>query len=110
MFVAGDTETITVVTPPPDDIHGDPVGSATTVDVHGCIFAPGPSTENVSNGGTTVIRSNQVDTDATVYAPAGTAVKPTDRILARGVTYEVVGDPLVWANALVEVKLRHVKG
>lgn len=101
---SGDTETVTVVRPTGRDRFGDPKpGTATEFDVPGCLFAPGPSTEYA-------LAANQVDTDATIYAPPGTAVLATDRIRARGDLYSVVGMPQVWGSFGVVIVLRLVTG
>lgn len=59
--------------------------------VQGCSFQPLAPSEVVS------------DTDMTIsvyrlYMPIGTVVTATDRIIAGGVKYEVLGDPMTWTN------------
>lgn len=103
MFGAGNSETVTVIRSAGRTRVGDPIPGGTTFDVAGCLFAPGPSQEPA-------VAAQQVDTDATVYAPPGTAVLPTDRIRARGVEYAVVGDPQDWAGYGVVIVLRRVTG
>jgi hypothetical protein len=101
---AGDTETVTVVRPTGRDAFGDPLpGTPAEHDIPGCLFAPGPSTENNT-------AAQQVDTDATVYAPPGADVLATDRVRARGNLFDVVGDPQVWGRAGVVIVLRKVTG
>ncbi|MBQ1047856.1 hypothetical protein KBX50_05205 [Micromonospora sp. C51] len=96
--------TITVIRPPGRDAFGDPLpGTAIETLVPGCLFAPGPSTENQ-------IAAMQVDSDATIYAPPGVDVRPTDRIRVRGEVYEVAGKPQDWGRAGVVILLRQVTG
>ncbi len=98
------SEIVTVIREPGPDAFGDPgAGAAATFDIPGCLFAPGPSRE-------LGIGTNQVDTDATVYAPPGVDVLPTDKIRARGVVYTVVGDPQDWGSAAgVVIPLRRFR-
>lgn len=100
---AGDVETVTVVRPARRTKFGDESGPPTEFAVDGCLFAPGPSAELHD-------AANQVSTDGTVYAPAGTDVVATDRMRVRGALYQVVGDPQVWNTAGVVVVLRRVTG
>ncbi len=103
-FGGGQTETVTRIRPPGKDTFGDPLpGSDAEFDVEGCLFAPGPSTENLTG-------ANQVDADATVYMPEGTDIRATDQVRARGDLYEVAGKPGVWAGFGVTVPLRLVTG
>jgi hypothetical protein len=88
------------VRPPALDPFGDPLpGSPSELTIRGCRFAPGPSRE-------LGVGISQVDTDATVYAPAGVDVLATDLIRARGQLYTVVGQPQDWGSAGVVVVLR----
>jgi hypothetical protein len=104
VFVSGDTETVVRIRPPARDPFGDPGnGGGPDLEIGGCLFAPGGSAENN-------IAANQVDTDATVYCPPGTTIAATDRIRARGVLYQVVGDPQVWGSSGIAVQLRRVTG
>lgn len=104
MTAAGDTETVTVIVPPGRDRFGDPLsGSGTETPVAGCLIAPGRSAEDTFG-------SHQVDTDLTVYAPAGTVVASTDRVRVRGLVYGVVGEAQVWGTSGVVVALRRVTG
>lgn len=105
-FVAGDVETVTVVRPPARDPRtGDPVaGSAVEAELAGCLFAPGPSDD-------AGIGANQVQSDATLYAPPGADIRAADRIRVRdGDLYEVIGKPRVWSTVGLEVLLREVTG
>lgn len=104
MFGAGDTETVTVIRPPGRDPFGDPLpGTAQESDVAGCLFAPGTSREPG-------FADNQVDTDGTIYAPAGTDIRATDRVRIRGDEYSVVGKPQVWGTSGVVTAVRLVTG
>lgn len=100
----GNTEPITIITPPGRDPYGDPLpeGGVQTV-VEDCLFAPGASRELDVN-------ANQVEADATVFAPPGTPVTATDQVLVRGLLYEVAAQPRVWLDALVEIPVRRVTG
>lgn len=75
-----------------------------------CAFAPGTSTEPVEPGRTAVL------VDAVVYLPAGAEVGPADRLIVRGVTYEVQGEPGDWRSPYtgnrpgVAVPVRRVEG
>ncbi len=111
MFVAGDVETVTVLRDGGRDKFGDEIGPVVEIPIGGCLFAPGASYEFVA-GATRGVQeaANQVDTDATVYAPAGSDVRATDRIRARGVDYQIVGDPKVWGTAGVVIDLRRTTG
>lgn len=97
-------ETVTVVRPPAKGRFGDPVpGTAAEIPVEGCLFAPGPSGENLDG-------ANQVDATGTVFAPAGTVVRPSDRLRVRGELYEVAGKPMDWGTSGVQIPLRQVTG
>ncbi|MER7167034.1 hypothetical protein ABT336_13330 [Micromonospora sp. NPDC000207] len=91
--------------PPQRDRWGDPIpGSDTRTPIGGCLFAPGPSAENLQG-------ANQTEADGTLYLPAGTPLpSPADKIEIRGDTYEVIGRPRVWGRAGVEIVLQMVTG
>lgn len=80
------------------------------LDIPGCAFDPGSSSEPLETGRTAVI------TQPTVYAPAGSDVLPADRMVVRGVTYEVDGRPASWVSPFsgwapgMTVVLRDVEG
>src|SRR5688500_588493 len=105
MFIAGDVETVTRLRPPPRDAFGDQVGGVAELDVPGCLVAPGGSAEIGEGDG-----SRQVDTDATVYAPAGSAVVSNERMRVRGHVFEVVGTAQQWGFEGVVIDLRRVTG
>lgn len=64
----------------------------TTLDIEGCAFNPGTSSEPVEVG------RNAVITKPEVYAPASSDVLAGDRLVVRGVTYEVDGHPQDWRS------------
>ena len=65
--------------------------------IPGVLVAPGKSTE-----GNEAIRS-EVDTALTLYRlPFDVAVWPGDRIIVRGTTWEVPGQPERWSNGTWE--------
>lgn len=104
--MAGEAEDITVVRKPGRDKYGDrKPGPAAELIVGGCQFAPGPSRE-VS------FAVEQVLTDGTVYAPAGTAVLPSDQIRRNktGELYDVFGQPQDWGSAGVVIVLKKASG
>jgi hypothetical protein len=111
MFVAGDLETVLLVSPPQRDSFGDPIdGPDSSVEIPGCLFAPGDGSENGSRFGQGRVGDNQVETNAVLFAPAGTQVSPADRIVVRGETFEVLGQSLQWGGAGVEIGLHRVTG
>ncbi|GAA5143315.1 hypothetical protein GCM10023340_08480 [Nocardioides marinquilinus] len=60
--------------------------------IHGCGIADGGSTEPVEVGRTAVV------CDFEIYAPAGTDVAATDRLVVRGQVCEVEGQPFDWRH------------
>lgn len=88
---AGDTLTVTVIRQATRDQWGN-VTLGGQHDIEGCLFAPGPSLE-------TTFESQTVSSEGTVYAPPDADVLPTDLIVVRGKTYDVVGDPQNWGSA-----------
>lgn len=109
MFASGDTETVEWLPPPELDRWNEPIaGAGQPVPIDGCLFAPGPTAENL-NG------ANQTEADGTVYIPPDAPVDPGDftsdgQFRVRGDVYEVHGDPRVWGSAGVEIVLRKVTG
>lgn len=104
MTAGGNVETVVIVRPPGKDKFGDPLpGEPARIPVQGCLFAPGPSVENLAG-------ANQVEADGTVYAPPGTDVRPTDQVLVRGDLYEVDGKPRDWGTSGVVIVLKLVTG
>lgn len=62
------------------------------LEIPGCGFNPGQSSEPVQDA------RNAVITKPEVYAPPGSDVLAGDRLVVRGKTYEVDGDPADWRN------------
>lgn len=96
MFAHGETVTRLRGTP-----SSDPYSSAPTdldwddpdeLEIPGCGFNPGQSSEPVQNA------RNAVITKPEVYAPADADVLAGDRLVVRGKTYEIDGDPQDWRS------------
>lgn len=82
------TETIIVHRPSTDlDRFGDPVAVAAPRPIKRCIIVPR------GIGGEENQSSNTVISGLQVFCPPGSDVKATDRVTARGLTYEVEGEP-----------------
>ena len=107
-------ERVEVLRPGSDvDRYGDTLVDWSTVSaasvLTGCAVAPATSAEN--NDG----RSAVVDV-VDVYAAVGADVLPSDRLVIRGLVYEVVGSPEVWRSpfsgweAGVKITARKVDG
>ena len=104
-------ETVTIVRAPvgATDDYGNPVddweGASQTV-VTECALAPRSEPESGGPDNPAVLIGFQL------YAPPGTDIRPTDRVLARGEVFEVDGISAQWANPFtgtdfgVEVALR----
>lgn len=74
------------------DNYGNDVYGNTSVDVSGCIVAPGSTSEDFQG-------TLQIDSDVTVYTPQGVTVDlPVDQMTISGVTYNVVGSPNNWTS------------
>lgn len=88
------------------DAYGDPIpGPPTELPLAGCLFAEASSAEPVAVGRAAVI------TTATLYAPAGADVRPTDQLRnPAGDVFTVEGDPAAWPGAGVVVSLKRTKG
>lgn len=100
------TEAVTIVRPPGRGKFGDPApGDIAESPLGGVLFAPGGSDENHN-------AANSVDTDVTLYVQGNTdtGVLPTDRVRARGVMYEVIGEPAVWAGFGTVIRLKRFTG
>ena len=67
------------------------VATYTPVAVAGCAVAPGNTTENNALQVT-------VEVAFTIYLPPGSVVESDARMVVRGDTFEVVGQPEVWVN------------
>lgn len=62
------------------------------LEIPGCGFNPGQSSEPVQDA------RNAVITQPEVYAPAGSDVLAGDRLVVRGDTYDVEGNPADWKS------------
>ena len=98
------TVTLVSATVTTDDL-GDSTEEQTTQDIPGCLFAPRASSERADP------RSPAVISGATLYLPAGIAVRPTDYfVIAVGMpfdgTWQVDGEPGYWGSAGVEVAIK----
>jgi hypothetical protein len=109
-FPAGETVTIVRTGTPTQDQYGNDVaGSPTEIDVPGCAVAPRTSNEDVTG-------RDQVIEGLTVWMPAGTDVRPTDRVRRAGVLYDIDGDAGAWTSpftgfaAPVQISLARVTG
>lgn len=67
-------------------------GDATSLAIEGCAFNPGASLEPLEAA------RNAVLTRPEVYAPPGSDVLAGDRLVVRGGTYEVQGNPQDWRS------------
>lgn len=105
MWAAGDPERVHIVRGPARDRFGDPVVTAQMdiTELEGCLIAPGGSSENTTG-------ANQVTADLTIYAPPAVDVVATDRIVARGQQFEVIGDPQHWGVNGTVIALRRIAG
>jgi hypothetical protein len=110
-------ETVTVVRVTTDNFGDTTTG--TTFDVPGCIIYPrvAKAATNVNRGGNeTTVAEDIVTFGLSVLMPPGTDVLATDRVVARGTTYEVDGNPTNWSSPLsnfqpgCEVLLKRVTG
>lgn len=80
--------------------------SPDSLTIAGVAVAPGPSLESAEAG------RSRLDVDFTLYLPYGADVKPLDRVVVRGGTYQVEGARSDWRNpytgmeagSVVEVK------
>lgn len=96
MFAHGETVTRLRATATTDPYSGEATGSdwstPDSLDIDGCGFNPGGSSEPLQEG------RNAVITRPEVYAPADADVLSGDRLVVRGLTYEVQGDPADWRS------------
>lgn len=106
MFLAGNTQTVTRVRPTGRDAFGDPVtGTADEVDIPGCLFAPGGSSESAPGE-----NANSVGTSGTLYAPSGSDILNTDQLLIRDDLYDITGTPQAWGTSGLVVEVRRNTG
>lgn len=66
--------------------------AAVSVSIEGCAVAPGGSSEVQG------VNREQITTEPTLYAPYGSDVLPSDRIMSGGITYEVTGRGGDWRS------------
>lgn len=96
MFPYGETvirQRATIVVDPYSGEPGDTDWTNLSVlTIVGCAFDPGGSLEPTEQGRTSVI------TQPTVYAPPGSDVLAGDRLVVRGRTWDVDGDPADWRS------------
>ncbi len=92
-FPAG--ETVTLIRRGPvsgrDGFGNDVYGPDVEIDVSGCAVAPTAGSEDVQ-------ARDQVAGHLTVWLPAGTEVRATDRARVRGEVYEVTGPSQSWRS------------
>lgn len=113
-FPYGETAVRQRATTSVDPYSGEATGPDWTtpdsLDIPGCAFDPGGSTEPLEQGRTAVI------TQPTVYAPFGADVRAGDRLVVRGRTWEVDGDPADYRSPFTgwepgtTIKLKVVEG
>ena len=97
MLAHGETVTRLRGTPVTDPYSGEPTGinwsAPNALPIPGCAFNPGGSQEPVQDARSAVI------TQPEVYAPVDADVLSGDRLVVRGLTYDVQGRPSEWRNA-----------
>lgn len=98
MFAFGETVTRLRGTPVTDPYSAEVTdldwANPDALPIPGCGFAPSGSTEPLEQGRSAVI------TTPTVYAPAGADVLAHDRLIVRGRTWQVKGDPADWRHPM----------
>ncbi|MFF3324967.1 hypothetical protein [Streptomyces sp. NPDC002889] len=83
---------------PGRDPRGQPLpGPDESFDVKGCVITPRAETPSV--GGDQQQARDTVIVGWTVYAPAGTALRTTDRVRIRGVVCDITGEPGDWGRS-----------
>lgn len=101
-------ESVTISRPSGTSRYGDPL-PPTDIPLTGVVFAPRYSTELSDQRSTVII-------GLTMYGPYSMDVKPYDRLVRNGVTWEIEGEPGRWKNpytglkAGCEVSLKRVTG
>lgn len=90
----GETVTILARTQTGADRYGKPIYEwpEPGTQVHGCAIAPRSSEEPDQ------IARASVYEGLSIYMPPGVSVGPHDRIVVRGIVYEVDGDPGDWRS------------
>ena len=96
MFPFGETVTILTAGMEEDPYSDDLVSSwdwtPTELEVAGVGVEPRPSGEPTQEA------RNATTSGFTLYLPAGTEIGPQNRVVVRGGTYEVLGEPAEWVN------------
>ena len=90
----GETVTIIRRTLGAVDDYGNPTFTTSQISLPGCLVAWGSTNEPVSAD------STPIDSQMTLYAPAGTVIEPEDVFLIRGVEYVKDGQPQGWVSML----------
>lgn len=114
MFAAGETvirqRATLVVDPYSGETEGLSWDSPDELSISGCGYNPGGSTEPTDDA------RNAVITTPEVYAPTGSDVLAGDRLVVRGQTFDVEGDPADWRSpftgwqAGLVIRLKKVAG
>jgi hypothetical protein len=114
LFPYGETVTRLRATAVVDEYSGEATGTSwdtpDELDIPGCAFDPGTSTEPLEVGRTAVI------TQPRVFVPFGADILPGDRVVVRERTWEVDGDVAEWRSPYsgwtpgTEVRLKAVEG
>ena len=95
MFAHGETVTrlrAAVVVDPYSTEAGEDWSNPSSLAISGCAFDPGGTGEAID------LARRVITTQPTLYAPAGSDIVASDRLVVRGVTYGVDGDPSDWRN------------
>lgn len=114
LFPYGEIVTRLRGTPAENPYSGEPTSldwtSPDELDIPGCGFDPGGSEEPLAQGRDAVI------TQPRIFAPAGVDVAAHDRIVVRGRTWQVDGDPADYRHPMtgwkpgVVINLKAVSG
>lgn len=95
-FPYGETVQVLTAGTVMDPYSGDPSPSwnavPTSVDVAGVGVEPRPSGEPLQDA------RNQVTSGFTLYFPPTATLTPQNRVIVRGATYDVLGEPSVWVS------------
>jgi hypothetical protein len=98
MFAYGEVITRLRGIPKLDPYSGEPTDidwtTPDSLNIPGCGFDPGGSVEPLEQGRQAVV------TTPRVFAPAGVDVAAHDRVVVRGRTWQVKGDPADWRHPM----------
>lgn len=89
--LGGQAATVITRTPGAKDELGVPTWIETPVTVPGCFLQPSDTDETLGNVDTVISHFK-------LFAPAGTPLTSTGRVVVDGVSYEVRGDPMPWSD------------